>query len=545
MTAFLGLTPFVIASRLVLLADRAYQHNLLGQRVGKSYLWLMNLVTLGSFFGVGNWLSLGLSALFIGFSLRSFIRVYVKGIESNSILFPVTDPERQFKLGHIKQETLRITDKSGLNVLFQKLRIYDFKLTYNHFRQAKQIASKLLSDTPSVDVNDYIQLFGKIDFQGNDLISLIAAEMTSQDKFFGENLELLKKELSLPQDSDLSEVYVSYLKREIRYCVERLHSTHSRDMQQEKFIAFQKQARHVLKVINENFNKDKASSARILIEIALKTGSHCNKVYADTFSDLSERLLSFNDTGKTAKLSLQERTVFALQSFREKCFRNYYYYAVAQFEEQGKYTPLALMFQDVNDYHSYEHFVSVFGPNFYLRNNLFGLESSLPWINKCYEYYYRFTLHGIKFFDSFYQEKLIIDEVLTPGTHLNTLFAEWCNNSLYEDCYQSISYDEDFFPIKDLKKDKNIRILAKIMLADLGVFQLDRAYVSIAMSSVYLPRIVSEEPHSSIDEQAETVPLHCTEPLWKKPAVSAVEIGTEYSFAAHHGRLKAEVRSPR
>jgi hypothetical protein len=241
----------------------------------------------------------------------------------------------------------------------------------------------------------------------------------------------------------------------------------------------------------------------ILLHLAICTGSHCNRIYLETLSSLAEELGCLtNDHAHT----LRERALLAAQASRETAFRTYYYKAIAILKKKHP-TAFGTLFDDVNDYHTYELFVRTFGANFYLRNPTLTLR-----YRTSEDIYRSITVHSALtklgftdeklLFSQIYNPEYLVDQVITPGTKLHTILIAWCEER-FPSCYQTVLYDEDYL----INKGAKIRALAELMLLDLDILELNEPYPEHPMSpedlaTLRLPMVVREEVNSYLRARA-------------------------------------------
>jgi hypothetical protein len=161
----------------------------------------------------------------------------------------------------------------------------------------------------------------------------------------------------------------------------------------------------------------------------------------------------------------------------------------------------------VDDYHTYEIFVQMFGANFYLRNPTLTLR-----YRTTREIYREKTVHLTlsKFdftdekmlFSQTYNAAYLVDQVLRPESKLHNIFIRWCQEH-FPSGYENIIYDDDYL----LKKEPPTKALAELMLLDLGIVELTDAYPlaevpSPELAPLRLAIVVEEEANNYLKEKS-------------------------------------------
>ena len=169
-----------------------------------------------------------------------------------------------------------------------------------------------------------------------------------------------------------------------------------------------------------------------------------------------------------------------VQAVREAAFRRYYYHAAKLLK--NKNPVFKKLFEDLDDYHTYELFVKLFGANFYLRNPTLTLR-----YRTTQEIYRDKTVHMSlsKFhftdekmlFSQTYNAEYLVDQVLRPESKLHAVFIRWCREH-FPSGYENIVYDDDHL----LKHGPKTKALAELMLLDLGILELNDAYPLVDVS---------------------------------------------------------------
>ncbi len=128
----------------------------------------------------------------------------------------------------------------------------DPKVSFDHFYASHAIINRLLKDAPSVDYKDYFKHFEQIDFKNTHIQEQIQAQLCIDDSFAQKSLEQHCNELSLDKESSQAEVQIAYLKREIRYMVERLTKPSYRDLTHQQVATMHHYARFILHWLNNS-----------------------------------------------------------------------------------------------------------------------------------------------------------------------------------------------------------------------------------------------------------------------------------------------------
>ena len=457
-----GFGIYALTSAGMGLFDRIIKRGWLPEFLNAPYRWLMIVLFVNLTFGVTSTLWATLTALFVSFTIWDYVQTHIRGVRSSSWQFPKAEADKTFKLSKFD---LHPTNKDELIKLARTLQTYEFKVTYDHFRASHVVTQKILSNAPNVQFSNFTELFERINFSA-DLLEALGAEITSQDKYFNTPREDHLKNFNLPEDASNNDIYKAYLKTEIAETAERLTTCQSRDLFPEAWIRTKKQARVVLSHLIELQQRAPDDCARALVDLALKTGSHCNRVYANTFSTLFEQCSEETE----APLSLEEKTSLAAQRSREEAFKKYYYHAVPQIKRD---MPIFnIDYADINDFHSFNNFAHSFGQEFYLSNNN-GIRSARDPMDAITDWIFFWYLSASnQCFNKFYNVNSLIKDILNPEHALHTCFKEWCDEH-YLGAYNEIILDEDGMP--DLENE-DIKRIAIIMLLDLNIIELNRPY---------------------------------------------------------------------
>ena len=185
----------------------------------------------------------------------------------------------------------------------------------------------------------------------------------------------------------------------------------------------------------------------LLISLAIRTGAHCNRIYLEVFSELSQ------DVCPPVGLTLKEQVIFDAQSAREGAFRKYYYIL-------AKKIGLDYMF-DLNDYHTYENFAAGYGQYFYLRNASLSqrVRTISDFINE--KILSNILIYDASSFSDYYTESFLVNEVLQGKLHPS--FQAWCAE-IYPNCYDEMVLDNDSLVKTNAP---TVQALAKLMHPEL------------------------------------------------------------------------------
>jgi hypothetical protein len=462
-----GFGAYALISLGMGVVDRAMKYGWLPSFLNAPYRWLSRLIFLTTICGLGSPLTIVLTALFTGFTIWEYVQTHIRGVRSSSWQYPIAVPEKAF---HLSKLGVVPTQRDDLVELARTFGTYNFTVTYDHFRASHVVTQKILSTVSSVKLEGFTECFERVDFNNEELTALIGAEITAQDKLFSVPRDERIKNLGLPGDASDNDIHIAYLKMEMKTMVDIISKPRSNDIPAEAWSNTQKQAKLVLVHLMSIEHKQPDVYARALVEIALKTGNHCNRMYANTFTELFLRFME----QPLETLSLKERAALAMRAVREKAFNNYYHEVVPRLI---KVSPgLQIHFADINDYHSYNNFSLMFGSEYYLSSNN-GIRSARDIFDVINDAMFFPFLNGIKAcFTDFYNLDYMINEALDPTNHLHTIFKEWCNN-FYPTAYNEMVLDENMYPDLD---NPDLKLLAHMMLLDLDIIELDRPYVPIA-----------------------------------------------------------------
>lgn len=473
---FLGAPLYAYTSLALLGVNFLNQQGYLPSFLRTPYLYLNIMILWASIFGVSSWVSVGFSMAMIGYTVFDYVRHYLLGAGSPTAQYLIADPTKKLTIEPIPDDAPDA--KERLNFMVQKQienkANLGLHVTFNHFYESRCIMEKILDGSPKVNYDDYRLLFEGLNVQSDCLKEAINNEMCLHGKFNEKGLDEHCTELKLPLNALPIDIQMAYLNREISYFVDRLQHPSYRDLSHQQVAEIHRNARFILNYIkNErtDLSRDGDLSKRemILVAIATRTGSHCNRVYLETLSEIASE--PAYGILKGLSLTLQERAVLMAQSAREVAFRRYYYAAAPEFK---KISPaFDLTWQDLNDYHTYEDFVATFGGNFYLRNPALNNRFRVIFDvleDKFWFYLLRRNKPDL-LFSNYYNMDYLMKQVVEPGGALHLIFIEWCEEK-YPSCYAEVVYDDDLM----LNSGPKINALAELMLLDLGILGLSKAY---------------------------------------------------------------------
>ena len=479
---------YAIAAAAMFAVDRCYQNGLFPKFMETIYFISTSFLVLGYLSGFDSWLNIGITAASITYALYDYIQIHLRGVNSPSTLFPMATSENELSLEKIiGQECENQTQlRYALSTFQSKTR--PVRVTFNHFHASYELSERVFANAPQVDFRDYKRHFNELDFNSPEIRTSILNEMAVHDKFHGEPLEQHQKNLNLPEQSDIEDIYIAYLKNEMNYLVERLTNISYRDLNNQQVNALQGQARHLLDHLNKTQNTN--DKINLLISLAIRTGAHCNRIYLEVFSELSQ------DVCPPVGLTLKEQVIFDAQSAREGAFRKYYYIL-------AKKIGLDYMF-DLNDYHTYENFAAGYGQYFYLRNASLSqrVRTISDFINE--KILSNILIYDASSFSDYYTESFLVNEVLQGKLHPS--FQAWCAE-IYPNCYDEMVLDNDSLVKTNAP---TVQALAKLMLLDCGIVELIEPYVPADHASP-----------SKADETAEErmpAPVPLAASLWTEAA---------------------------
>lgn len=453
----------------MIVVDQLYQQRWFPSFLETPYFLLSSCLQVAVMFGFSNRFWIGLNLVSVGFFIWDYVQTHLRGVQSASSQFRVASKAHEFSFE--KQAIQKPTQKSALLALLEPFKRAPVRVTFNHFREASVVTDKVLGKAKAIDFSEYIKAFNALDFQSPELRAFIFDEMAIHDKFhecsYGEHRVRLK----LPPETQEVDVQIAFLKQELAATVQRLNNPSYRALNHQQINTLLGQSRLVLDFLLKT--KDADVRKCILLSLAIRTGTHCYRMYIETFAELFHAHVY-----KDAPLTLKDKAVLAAQSLREDKFRAYYYEVLPKIRKLQAYSLNLGYFlsADKDDYHTYEDFALNYGGYFYLQNqSLSQRVRSLFDVFMDYVNTYGFlkVIGSNCLFSDHYHEACLIDAVVDGKGKLHLIFKAWCE-SLYPDAYHDVMLDEDLFPVK--KDDVNLRALAKMMLLDLGLVELTQPY---------------------------------------------------------------------
>jgi hypothetical protein len=416
---------------------------------------LLRIAMLSSWaFGLDSWLSIGLTVFNFSAFVWNYVTTQIRGERSLSCQFKIAEPEYEFTFEK-NLDGVKPTTSLQLQQLLQHLKPrLDVRITYNHFRDSAIATKKLLTNAPVLNNADYLTLFRQLDFSKPELRELIVNQMAVHDKFHEKSLAERRVDFDLPEGCETADIYIAFLQQEIRHLVERLDNpSSSRSISHEQRLTLIGHSRRVLEQLQLHKDNTKLHE-QTLVNLALRTGSHCSRIYLETYAEICNSL-----NIATAELTLKEHTALKAQVLRDERFKRYYYHVMNKLYG----------FLDPNDYHSYENFAAIYGQFFYLQNQSIqnrypdGMDLLCDW---GHYYFLKFIMPDQPHFSDVYNETTLIESVISG--HLHLLFIEWCNE-FYPGAYEEWILDE-YSQVKEFCPD--VQALAKLMLLDMGLVEL-------------------------------------------------------------------------
>jgi hypothetical protein len=468
----LGAPVYAYTSLALLSMQLLNQRGYLPEFIQTAYLYVNLICILLSVFGITSMLGASLSIGMVAFTIGDYISCHLFGETSPTAQFPMTDPNKKLTIHRIDEDNANAEQqvRSLLDKHIKHRKDLGIHVTFDHFYQSHEILNRILSRSSPVNYQDYISHFNSLDFNDSTLKTVIENEMCLDDKFHECPLDERCKELGLPQDTHLIDIQIAYLKREMTHFVERLTHPSYRDLTHLQVATIHNYSRLLLTTIQQQpadttHNNSLSKRAQLLISIATRTGSHCNRAYLETLSELAEQIIP------STPLTRHEEVIMMTQTVRENAFRQYYYKTAATLKSVPGY--FQSMWDDVNDYHTYEDFVNFFGSNFYLRNPalMMRFRTVFDIFQDRFYFYYLNALMPELIFSNFYNKDYLIKETVNADGKLHPLFLNWCEEK-FPSCYETIVYDEYYL----LNTGESLDALAELMLLDMNVLGLSHPY---------------------------------------------------------------------
>ena len=484
MAVFHGYYLFAAASASMITLDQLYQHRWFPSILETPYILLNSCLYSTLFFGYSSPFSIALSAVSAVVVAWDYVQTHLRGARSASSQFAIGLKDHEWSFD--KTLSRKPTNKKTLDLFLENFITKPIRITFNHFRAASVITDQILGKAKKMNFTDYSQLFNQIDFKNPTVRTLIQNEMVIHDKFNEKTLDERRGELNLSPETEPVDVQIAFLKREMTYVVARLNNPSYKALNHQQINTLVGQAQLILE--NTLAMKDEQKKQSILLTLAIRTGSHCYRMYLETFAELFHAHVATNQP-----LSLREKAALAAQSVREDEFKKYYY-KIRPFLRQyyaATYDLGYLLLEDKNDYHAYELFANDFGAAFYLQNESLSrrFRGLYRIVDDYINTYIFFPLLGAVFkskclFSDYYNDECLIDAAVDGKGKLHLIFQEWCN-AVYPEAYMELLLDEDLYPVD--KKDPKIRAMAKLMLLDLNLVELTEPFKNKieAVSSTY------------------------------------------------------------
>ena len=471
---FLGAEVYACASFAMYALDQMYQQGWIPEFLETPYLSVSVILVLLVVFGITNPLGIGLSLGMILFTAIDYVRLKVWGESSPAVQFSMSHTSQPIDLAHDEDVKLQLeTYKKHRNDT-------GIHVTFDHFNKSYQYVNKLfekiVAETPQVDYEKYITLFDSINFNDEALLTQIQNEMCVHDKFNGKLLSEHCQALGLPDNTARAAVQEAYLKQEMRYFVERLQQSSFRDFTHIQIASMHGYARLLLSKI-ETSPPDK--QAPLLLAIATTTGSHCLRAYLENLSALAVK----EDMLFESSMSFQDKAILTIQEVREDAFRAYYYQVTDVLKNKSNFfirLYFNFVWSDQNDYFTYEDFVYLFGPNFYLVNTNFTVsfreitavmfDAMIAFVFSCKAVLACVCGNNKILFNDYYTVDYLVKQAVHPEKKLYKIFERWCA----EHHVNLLQLDEDLMPIA--RDQAELEALAELMLLDLNIVELDKPY---------------------------------------------------------------------
>ena len=438
------------------------------------YYFSIYVVMFCSSFFNASWFMVALGLGFWGYTLYDYITCFLGHDRSATQQFPMATREGHFHL----------PDHAPLNDVIahhrRSTRLCTFGVTFDHFYRSEEISARLVEQVAPCDFQTFIRAFEGIDFSPLSIQNDVLNEMVLHDKFQGLDKNELKQTLQISPESSDVDLAIAFLKREMHTFVARLEHPSYRDLNHQQMMRLLGSASLLC---HHMVNVSSTERRHLLLAIAIQTGSHCNRMYLEALTNL---IAEFNLSRFIPELSLDEQILLQIQTAREAAFRHYYYHVLPQLKAVDPF--VNLLFADLDDYHSYEKFVKIYGGNFYLRNTSLNRRVR-SMIDVGADLFISF-LHGDELlFSEHYTVDYLIKQIMNPTGKLHASFIQWCTDR-YPDSYQQILYDDCFF----FKNTGEVKALAEIMLLDLNVIELTTpypAYTPRTLFAFYTPENAS------------------------------------------------------
>lgn len=467
---FLGAPMYAYVSLAMYAVNLLNQHDYIPEYLKPPFMYFNIMVSILTVFGISNWLNASITLFMLGVTVFDYIRCNWLNIDSPTLQFPMANHTHQLMLSPEDD----LNPSTALNKQITQHIDYktrsDLHVSFDHFYRSHQVTARILEEIPQVDFNNYKLFFDQCNFQSQAFQELISNQMSVHDKYNQASQQSRLAEFNLPTHASPIDAQIAFLKREMSIFVERLKNPSYRDLNHLQVTAMHRYARLILNRIQQQARGERRDE--LLLSIALTTGSHCNRAYLESLSAMAGdcNFLS-SDT-----LNLRDQAALQAQTAREASFRAYYYKTAKKLKELVPEF-YGVMWQDLDDYHTYEDFVEIFGRNFYMRNPSLNqrIRTIFDIFHDRYNYYLLTWAQALldieelnMLFSKDYTASYLINQVIHPEGKLHLLFIAWCERH-YPSSYKDVVYDEYHL----LNEGPEIQALAELMLLDLNILDLD------------------------------------------------------------------------
>lgn len=442
-----GLNLNVISSLITLFTDLLYQNGYFNQITSNIYMYLTTTILNLSIFLApeNNFLANILAFSYSIITLANNFFSYNKGLLSSSVQFPCA--VKNYQINNVLDQS-KIIEASKL-LINEHTKNSPFYLTFEHMHKCREIYQRKLKNIKPANFDEFLELFDRANFHDSDIQDIVNNHLVDHEGFNSDSLDSYRKKLNLPINTNDYDVKIQYLRKEMVCFVERLKQKRHGDL-----LANQVADLHSYAILLLNFLKDpnKCSNnllQRYLFQIASETGSHCNRMYLESLSNMVSNI---NNDISIQDIFSDEETILKLQNIRDTKFKEYFYIIRTRMRFYN-------YFYDKNDYHNYENFSSDFGCNFFLSNT--SLNSNFQSLNSMlFDRFTNFFFKKNKIrFNDFYSVDYILNQMLSESSTLFKNFQNWCKNKNL-----NILNEYYLFEIKD-----EIKGYALLMLLELNI----------------------------------------------------------------------------
>ncbi len=173
---------------------------------------------------------------------------------------------------------------------------------------------KISKQGKNINYDEFIDLFQQVNLEDADLQAQIRAELLASDHY----------------QIEPSQEIGAYLKQQIGIMVERLKTSSPRNMTPEQVAILKGQGGLILNHLKTLRRTNYQLFTRIIIELAIRTGAHCSRIYLESFSNI----LTTHHLQKIPKLCLKELVLLKTQKIKNEAFTKYYYYFISNIKQQ-------------------------------------------------------------------------------------------------------------------------------------------------------------------------------------------------------------------